>query len=172
MQIHVSSTDGVPIYIQIVNQVKHLVAAGRLSPGEEIPPIRVLAEQLVVNPNTVARAYLAGARSATPDDHGRTRLRAAAYAAPESPPGSVGVVVLDPPPPGQIRRASVTALELVAAADDDRRRGYRATVATATGPPGAAASPVAASAYVVLARQPDGRWLVVADAPELLEGDH
>ena len=58
MQIHISSHDGVPIYIQIVNQVKHLVASGRLSPGEEIPPIRVLAEKLVVNPNTVARAYL------------------------------------------------------------------------------------------------------------------
>ena len=47
-----------PIYIQIVNQIKHLVAAGRLAPGEEIPPIRALAESLVVNPNTVARAYL------------------------------------------------------------------------------------------------------------------
>ncbi len=58
MQIHISSDDGVPIYIQIVNQVKHLVAAGRLTPGDELPPIRVLAEQLVVNPNTVARAYL------------------------------------------------------------------------------------------------------------------
>src|SRR5580658_7445410 len=58
MQIHITSSDGVPIYIQIVNQVKHLVASGRLSPGEEIPPIRVLAEMLVVNPNTVARAYL------------------------------------------------------------------------------------------------------------------
>jgi GntR family transcriptional regulator len=58
MQIHISPTDGVPIYIQIVNQVKHLVAAGRLAPGEEILPIRVLAEKLVVNPNTVARAYL------------------------------------------------------------------------------------------------------------------
>jgi GntR family transcriptional regulator len=34
------------------------VASGRLASGEEIPPIRVLAEQLVVNPNTVARAYL------------------------------------------------------------------------------------------------------------------
>ena len=58
MQIHITSHDGVPIYLQIVNQVKHLVASGRLDPGQEIPPIRVLAEQLVVNPNTVARAYL------------------------------------------------------------------------------------------------------------------
>jgi GntR family transcriptional regulator len=58
MQIHISSGDGVPIYLQIVNQIKHLVVSARLAPGEEIPPIRVLAEQLVVNPNTVARAYL------------------------------------------------------------------------------------------------------------------
>jgi GntR family transcriptional regulator len=58
MQINISSSDGVPIYIQIVNQVKHLVASGRLSPGDEIPPIRALAEQLTVNPNTVVRAYL------------------------------------------------------------------------------------------------------------------
>ena len=58
MQIHITSADGVPIYIQIVNQVKHLVASGRLTPGDEMPPIRALAEQLVVNPNTVARAYL------------------------------------------------------------------------------------------------------------------
>ena len=57
MQIHIAPNDGVPIYLQIVNQVKYLVASGRLSPGEELPPIRVLAEQLLVNPNTVARAY-------------------------------------------------------------------------------------------------------------------
>ncbi len=57
MQIHITPNDGVPIYLQIVNQVKYLVAAGRLAPGEELPPIRVLAEQLVINPNTVARAY-------------------------------------------------------------------------------------------------------------------
>lgn len=58
MQIHISPNDGVPIYLQIVKQVRYLVASGRLSPGDEIPPIRVLAQQLVVNPNTVARAYL------------------------------------------------------------------------------------------------------------------
>src|SRR5205814_1040668 len=58
MQIHISANDGVPIYLQIVNQIKYLVAAGRLDAGDEIPPIRVLAGQLLVNPNTVARAYL------------------------------------------------------------------------------------------------------------------
>jgi GntR family transcriptional regulator len=57
VQLHISSQDGVPIYLQIVNQVKYQVASGRLSPGEELPPIRALAEQLLVNPNTVARAY-------------------------------------------------------------------------------------------------------------------
>jgi GntR family transcriptional regulator len=57
MQIHISTADGVPIYLQIVNQVKYLVASGRLAPGDELPPIRVLAERLIVNPNTVARAY-------------------------------------------------------------------------------------------------------------------
>ena len=57
MQLHISPNDGLPIYLQIVNQVKYLVASGRLAAGAELPPIRTLAEQLVVNPNTVARAY-------------------------------------------------------------------------------------------------------------------
>src|SRR5829696_8005737 len=57
MQLHVSPADGVPIYLQIVNQVKFLISSGRLAAGEELPPIRALAEQLLINPNTVARAY-------------------------------------------------------------------------------------------------------------------
>ena len=57
VQLHISSHDGVPIYLQIVNQVKYLIASGRLEAGEELPPIRSLAEQLLINPNTVARAY-------------------------------------------------------------------------------------------------------------------
>lgn len=57
MDIHISLSDGVPIYQQIVTQVRYLVAAGRLKPGAELPPIRSLADQLQINPNTVARAY-------------------------------------------------------------------------------------------------------------------
>jgi GntR family transcriptional regulator len=57
LQIHIAPNDGVPIYLQIVNQVKFLMASGRLKPGQELPPIRALAEQLLINPNTVARAY-------------------------------------------------------------------------------------------------------------------
>ena len=58
MQLQISVQDGAPIYQQIVEQVKLLVAGGRLKPGDDVPPIRVLAEQLRINPNTVARAYL------------------------------------------------------------------------------------------------------------------
>lgn len=58
MQLQISVQDGTPIYQQIVEQVKLLVAGGRLKPGDDVPPIRVLAEQLRINPNTVARAYL------------------------------------------------------------------------------------------------------------------
>ena len=57
MQIRVTENDGTPIYAQIVRQVKFLVASGRLSEGERLPSVRRLAEQLLVNPNTVARAY-------------------------------------------------------------------------------------------------------------------
>lgn len=57
MQIQIAPGDGVPIYVQIANQVKFLIASGRLAPGEELPPIRALAERLLINPNTVARAY-------------------------------------------------------------------------------------------------------------------
>jgi GntR family transcriptional regulator len=57
MRLRISLDDGVPIYLQIMNQIKYLVASGRLGPGDEVPPIRVLAEQLLINPNTVARAY-------------------------------------------------------------------------------------------------------------------
>ena len=58
MQLRISLQDGVPIYQQIVEQVKYLIAGGRLRPNDDLPPIRILAEQLRINPNTVARAYM------------------------------------------------------------------------------------------------------------------
>lgn len=57
MDIHISQNDGIPVYLQIINQVKQLVAVKRLIADQELPAIRVLAEQLLINPNTVARAY-------------------------------------------------------------------------------------------------------------------
>lgn len=57
MQIQITSADGTPFYLQVVNQIKFLVASGRLESGEKLPPVRKLAEKLLVNPNTVARAY-------------------------------------------------------------------------------------------------------------------
>lgn len=57
MHIQISLTDGVPIYRQIVNQIKYLVASGQLLEGEEIPSVRALAQQLLVTPNTVVKAY-------------------------------------------------------------------------------------------------------------------
>ncbi|MCJ7668184.1 MAG: GntR family transcriptional regulator [Anaerolineae bacterium] len=57
MEIQVDYESGVPIYAQIMEQIKHLVAAGRLKPGDQLPTIRQLAVDLRVNPNTVVRAY-------------------------------------------------------------------------------------------------------------------
>jgi hypothetical protein len=129
----------------------------------------------LTDPEAVARAYLAAAHSVTPADTGRTHRRAAGYAAPDTAPGAVGEVVLDPPPPGALRTAAVTALELMAVDHDDVRRGYRAEVGTATGPPGGEVVVELVTRYVVLARQADGRWLVAADSPatpDLPLGEH
>ena len=48
---------GVPIYLQLMEQVKHAIETGALRAGDQLPGIRPLAEELVINPNTVAKAY-------------------------------------------------------------------------------------------------------------------
>jgi GntR family transcriptional regulator len=55
LRIHPDS--GVPIYLQLVQQVTHAIESGALRPGEQLPPIRTVAEEVVTNPNTVAKAY-------------------------------------------------------------------------------------------------------------------
>ncbi len=57
LHIELSVRDGVPIYRQVINQIRYLIAAGQLAVGDELPPIRTLAEQLSITPNTVAKAY-------------------------------------------------------------------------------------------------------------------
>ena len=54
---HINTGSNTPIYQQLTHQVRHAVAAGKLVVGDQLPSVRVLAEELVVNPNTVARAY-------------------------------------------------------------------------------------------------------------------
>lgn len=55
--LQIDFRSGLPIYIQIVNQVQAQVAGGALEPGDQLPTVRALAEELRVNFNTVARAY-------------------------------------------------------------------------------------------------------------------
>jgi GntR family transcriptional regulator len=57
LHLTISQRDGVPLYLQIINQIKQLINSGRLTVDQELLPIRVLAEELLINPNTVARAY-------------------------------------------------------------------------------------------------------------------
>jgi GntR family transcriptional regulator len=53
----VDPRSGVPLYLQIIEQVKRAVAMGALAPGEQLPTVKALALNLTINPNTVARAY-------------------------------------------------------------------------------------------------------------------
>ena len=56
-QVNVTTGSGTPIYRQIIDQVRLGVATGALRPGQAMPSVRSLAERLVVNPNTVVKAY-------------------------------------------------------------------------------------------------------------------
>lgn len=58
MQLSIEPNNGLPIYEQLIRQIKFAVAEGILVPGQMIPSVRELSKQLAVNPNTVQRAYL------------------------------------------------------------------------------------------------------------------
>jgi GntR family transcriptional regulator len=57
MNIEINFRDHVPIYVQLMEQIKHQIAIGKLKPGDQLPTVRQLAADLRVNFNTVARAY-------------------------------------------------------------------------------------------------------------------
>ena len=57
MEFQVDPTTRVPIYRQLMDQIRLAVARGRMPPGSRLPSVRVLSRELVVNPNTIARVY-------------------------------------------------------------------------------------------------------------------
>ena len=57
MRLHLDFKSGTPVYLQLVEQIRHAAASGGLRAGEPLPGIRPLAEELRVNRNTVAKAY-------------------------------------------------------------------------------------------------------------------
>jgi GntR family transcriptional regulator len=82
----INPQSGVPMYLQLIEQVRHAIELGALRPGDQLPGIRKVAEDLVMNPNTVAKAYREmehaglvvlrhGAGAFVVDDHGTSAQR-------------------------------------------------------------------------------------------------
>jgi len=57
MELQCDPTSRVPIYRQLMDQIRQAIARGRLRPGSRLPSVRVLSREIVVNPNTIARVY-------------------------------------------------------------------------------------------------------------------
>jgi GntR family transcriptional regulator len=57
MTLRLNPASGIPLYLQLIEQVKHAIETGAIRAGEQLPSVRQMAEDLVINPNTVARAY-------------------------------------------------------------------------------------------------------------------
>ena len=57
MNLEIDFRSGIPIYLQVVDRIKEMIADGRLKPGNQLPTVRALALEMRVNFNTVARAY-------------------------------------------------------------------------------------------------------------------
>jgi GntR family transcriptional regulator len=92
--IHIDFRSGIPIYTQIVEQVKQQLVSGLLEPGDQLPTVRALALELRVNFNTVARAYrLLDEASIISTQQGR------------------GTYILEIPPPERTEKLRQQALE-------------------------------------------------------------
>src|SRR6059036_299625 len=57
MILRLNPASGIPLYLQLIEQVKHAIETGAIQAGEQLPSVRQMAEDLLINPNTVARAY-------------------------------------------------------------------------------------------------------------------
>src|SRR5262252_272986 len=57
MILRLNPSSGIPLYLQLIEQVKHAIETEAIRAGEQLPSVRKMAEDLVINPNTVARVY-------------------------------------------------------------------------------------------------------------------
>jgi GntR family transcriptional regulator len=55
--LRLNPLSGTPLYLQLIDYLKHAIATGAITAGEQLPSVRKMAEDLVINPNTVVRAY-------------------------------------------------------------------------------------------------------------------
>jgi GntR family transcriptional regulator len=113
---------GVPIYLQLMEQVKHAIETGAVRPGEQLPGIRPLAEELVINPNTVAKAY----RELEHEGIIELRHGAGAFISPQAP----GRKVTDNLRAAQtIVAGAITRLRARSVSDEEIRRLFEAELA-------------------------------------------
>ena len=57
LHLHIDPQSGLPVYRQMIDQIKYYVASGALKPGQQLPSVRELAQRLSINPTTVVKAY-------------------------------------------------------------------------------------------------------------------
>ena len=111
--LRLNPTSGTPLYVQLVERLKHSIATGAIKAGEQLPSVRKMAEDLVINPNTVVRAYR------DLESEGIVELRhGSGVFVCESVAGRAGVMKKAEP----IVRAAVHRLESLDLAEDDIRR--------------------------------------------------
>lgn len=72
VDISIDTDDPLPVFSQLINQIRSAVQRGELRPGAALPPIRQLATDLQINPNTVAKAYRLLERDEVIETRGRT----------------------------------------------------------------------------------------------------
>ena len=113
MALRLNSTSGTPLYVQLVEHLKHAIAAGTIRAGEQLPSVRKMAEDLVINPNTVVRAYR------DLESEGIVELRHGSGVFVRESVAGRGTVMKKAEP---IVRSAVDRLEALDLAEDDIRR--------------------------------------------------
>ncbi len=110
-----SPSSGVPIYWQLMEQVRHAIDTGELRAGDQLPGIRRVAEDLVINPNTVAKAY----RELEHDGVIELRQGAGAFVADNGRAGAIAERMQRARP---VARRAVEALAALGLSEEEMRR--------------------------------------------------